>query len=85
MSACRYGVFDEHGYPGDPLYPLFYYETVEDGDGGGDDFRYVLRTSFCTNQELDGHRMYVCAKKKSFRIIVSNYFISPAEHCFPHR
>ena len=81
MSVCRYGVFDEHGYPGDPLYPLFYYETVEDGD----DFRYVLRTSFCTNQELDGHRMYVCAKKKSFRIIVSNYFISPAEHCFPHR
>ncbi len=62
MSVCRYGVFDEHGYPGDPLYPLFYYETVEDGD----DFRYVLRTSFCTNQELDGHRMYVCAKKEEF-------------------
>ncbi len=50
-------MFEEHGYPGDPAYPMFYYETVEtldeDGEAG---VRYLLKPSFCTNEELQGHK-----------------------------
>ena len=53
---ARYGVFEEHGYPGDPFYPLFYYDTVEVEGEEEDDFRYVLKPTFCTDQPLQGHK-----------------------------
>ncbi len=59
LSPLRYGVFEEHGFPGDPAYPMFYYETEEAADDDDDDdggVTYVLKPSFCTNQELRGHK-----------------------------
>ena len=52
-------MFEEHGFPGDPAYPMFYYETEEAADDDDDDdggVTYVLKPSFCTNQELRGHK-----------------------------
>ena len=30
---ARYGVFEEHGYPGDTLYPAFYREQTWTAEG----------------------------------------------------
>jgi hypothetical protein len=52
-AQLRYGVFDEHGYPGDPQFPLFYYEqTYVDGE-----LETKLTENFCTDSPLFGHRM----------------------------
>ena len=49
-SRFRYGVFEEHGYPGDPLYPMFYLKQV-----GNDERPLVeVRPNFCTNTEPEG-------------------------------
>ncbi len=50
-SKFRYGVFEEYGYPGDPVYPLFYPESEYTADG----YVEVPTPNFCTNQDIQGH------------------------------
>ena len=45
-------MYEEHGYPGDPSYPMFYYETEYTENG----YEYVLKPTFCTNVEIQGHK-----------------------------
>ena len=33
VLACRYGVFEEHGYPGDERYPTFYTQQIWTANG----------------------------------------------------
>ena len=47
-SRLRYGVFPEHGYPGDPLYPMFYGALTEFGS--------EAKPNLCTNVEPEGHK-----------------------------
>ena len=49
-SKFRYGVFEEHGYPGDPLYPMFYSEQINTPQGP----RNVIKPSLCTNVNATG-------------------------------
>ena len=51
-AKLRYGVFDEHGYPGDKNYPLFYYK--EEIVNGNTEFN--LKPNFCTNYDIEGRR-----------------------------
>ena len=41
-SKMRYGVFEEHGYPGDPQFPLFYKDAAK------------LLPNFGTSQPIQG-------------------------------
>ncbi len=50
-AKFRYGVFEEYGYPGDELYPLFYQEEIHTGNG----FTTVLKPNFYTDRPLEGH------------------------------
>ena len=52
-SKLRYGVFEEYGYAGDNVYPLFVFKNAA-GEGGEGVTKLV--PNFCTNQELQGHR-----------------------------
>ena len=49
-SKFRYGVFEEHGYPGDPLYPMFYSKQIFTAQGA----RNVVKPNLCTNVEPTG-------------------------------
>ena len=51
-AKLRYGVFEEHGYPGDPLYPMYYFETTLGPDG----LTNELQPNFCTDRPLQGLR-----------------------------
>ena len=44
-SKFRYGVFDEYGYPGDPIYPVFYVNENNQEE---------LLPNFCTIETLNG-------------------------------
>ena len=53
-SKYKYGVFEEHGYPGDPLYPMFYSEqsfTLSETSLTGS----LVKPNFCTNEEVTGY------------------------------
>ena len=49
-SKLRYGVFEEHGYPGDPLYPMFYSKQIFTTNGP----MSVYKPNVCTNIETEG-------------------------------
>ena len=49
-SKFRYGVFEEHGYPGDPLFPMFYKRTIYTADGE----KTEVKPNFCTNEAVEG-------------------------------
>ena len=49
-SKFRYGVFEEFGYPGDPIYPMFYYKTTWTPNGQEN----VLTPNFCTDKIITG-------------------------------
>ena len=53
-SKYKYGVFEEHGYPGDPLYPMFYSKQIFTATGASN----VVKPNFCTNVEPSGIRIY---------------------------
>ena len=40
-ATLRFGVFDEHGYQGDPLYPLFYWDKKTK----------KMKANMCTNTD----------------------------------
>ena len=49
-SRLRYGVFSEHGYPGDPLYPMFYHKQIWTPSGPEN----AVKPNLCTNAEPEG-------------------------------
>ena len=49
-SRFRYGVFSEHGYPGDPLYPMFYNKQSWTAEGLVNE----VKPNLCTNVEPKG-------------------------------
>ena len=49
-AKLRYGVFEEHGYPGDPLYPAFYHQQVWTASGP----QVTVKPALCTNLEVEG-------------------------------
>ena len=49
-SKFRYGVFEEHGYPGDPLYPMFYSKQIFTAQGA----KNIVKPNLCTNIEPTG-------------------------------
>ena len=34
-AKLRWGVFEEHGYPGDPQFPMFFYKVSSHSSHGG--------------------------------------------------
>jgi hypothetical protein len=57
-AKFRYGVFDELGYPGDRLFPAFYFRTAERSIGLTDNATTVhLQPNFCTNTDQIDYRM----------------------------
>ena len=49
-ARLRYGVFEEHGYPGDPRYPAFFYRQTWTVAGQSNS----LQPSLCTNTDPIG-------------------------------
>ena len=43
-------MFEEHGYPGDPIYPMFYSKQIFTAQGS----RNVIKPNLCTNVEPSG-------------------------------
>ena len=54
-SKLRYGVFEEHGYPGDPLYPMFYHKQIWTASGP----EIIVNPNFCTNVKPEGSQQTV--------------------------
>ena len=48
-AKYRYGVFEEHGYPGDEKYPMFYIKNTWTVDGE----KNVLSPNFCLNHDVE--------------------------------
>ena len=53
-AKFRYGVFEEYGYPGDEVYPLFVFKDIWNAEQS--EFVAELVPNFCTNERLQGHR-----------------------------
>ena len=49
-AKLRWGVFEEYGYPGDAMFPMFYMKTTWGASGQVD----VLKPNFCTSTEVEG-------------------------------
>ena len=49
-SKLRYGVYEEHGYLGDPLYPMFYSKQIPTENGPIS----VYKPTICSNVEAEG-------------------------------
>eukprot|EP00094_Tigriopus_californicus_P008604 TCALIF_08293-PA protein Name:"Similar to Clca1 Calcium-activated chloride channel regulator 1 (Mus musculus)" AED:0.14 eAED:0.14 QI:2/0.76/0.62/0.96/0.92/0.92/27/0/1757 len=49
-AKYRYGVFEEHGYPADERFPMYYLKTGHDANGLFNE----LIPNFCTNKPLQG-------------------------------
>jgi len=51
-AKLRWGVFEEHGYPGDSQFPMFFYQTSWGPTGQTN----VLTPNFCVNGQLVGYQ-----------------------------
>ena len=52
FAKLRWGVFEEHGYPGDEKFPMFYLNTIDTPQGQ----KTVAAPNFCVNGELKGYQ-----------------------------
>ena len=50
-AKLRWGVYEEHGYPGDPLFPIFYWRTSYTAGGS----RREVGLNFCINSPIVGY------------------------------
>ncbi|XP_042861518.1 calcium-activated chloride channel regulator 1-like [Penaeus japonicus] len=57
-AKLRWGVFDEIGYPHDPTFPLFYWDTQITVDG----IEEVVIPNYCSNQRLSGELKDIVSK-----------------------
>jgi len=67
-SKYRYGVFEEFGYPGDPLYPMYYYKQSWTATGQTN----VLTPNFCTNIMVEGDQYDLADQDESCSFDESN-------------
>ena len=51
FAKLRWGVFEEHGYPGDDKFPMYYMKAVWSPSGQNT----VVTPNFCINGELRGY------------------------------
>ncbi len=51
FAKLRWGVFEEHGYPGDKKFPMFYLKTEWSMSGQ----KTSVTPNFCVNSELRGY------------------------------
>ena len=51
FSKLRWGVFEEHGYPGDDMFPMFYLKETWGANGQ----ETVVKPNFCVNGDLKGY------------------------------
>ena len=51
FAKLRWGVFEEHGYPGDDKFPMFYQRDQWTAEGQVT----VTRPNFCVNGEIKGY------------------------------
>jgi len=54
-AKLRWGVYEEHGYPGDEQFPLIFYKTIFTADGERQSKTY----NFCTNDMIYGYEQDV--------------------------
>jgi len=54
-AKLRWGVYEEHGYPGDKQFPMFFYKTIYTASGE----RQVLSYNFCANEKIYGYEQDV--------------------------
>jgi len=73
-SKFRYGVFEEHGYPGDPLFPMFYKRTIYTADGE----KTEVKPNFCTNEAVEGTMERMSGESCSFDSLT----LMPEDDCF---
>jgi len=52
-AKYRYGVFEEHGYPGDDRYPMFYYDVEWNENGTVS----TINPNFCSNNDIVDYEM----------------------------
>jgi hypothetical protein len=50
-AKLRWGVYEEHGYPGDPKFPIFYWATSWTVNGP----RREVGLNFCINSPIVGY------------------------------
>merc|ERR1711970_768968 len=50
-AKLRWGVYEEHGYPGDEKFPMFFYKTTWTVNGQSN----VLTPNFCVNSKILGY------------------------------
>ena len=59
-SKLRYGVFEEHGYPGDPLYPMFYSKQIFTANGPMSVYKpNVCTQKVCRNRKIKEEGPYL--------------------------
>ena len=51
FSKLRWGVFEEHGYPGDEMFPMFYLKETWGANGQ----ETVAKPNFCVNGDIKGY------------------------------
>eukprot|EP00095_Tigriopus_kingsejongensis_P007258 maker-scaffold286_size222086-snap-gene-1.22 protein:Tk07258 transcript:maker-scaffold286_size222086-snap-gene-1.22-mRNA-1 annotation:"hypothetical protein DAPPUDRAFT_255495" len=73
-AKFRYGVFEEHGYPGDEQYPMFYLKT-ELSSGG---IVNEVVPNFCVDSDLTGQWM---ASFEGYNCLFNEVSNTPGEEC----
>ena len=62
FSKLRWGVFEEHGYPGDDMFPMFYLKEIWGANGQ----ETVVKPNFCVNGDLKGYEQVT--QFKNFKV-----------------
>ena len=76
FAKLRWGVFEEHGYPGDAKFPMYYMKAVWSPSGQNT----VVTPNFCINGELRGYEQVAGYVLRGVQIIFfswgSNFFFA---------
>jgi hypothetical protein len=59
-AKLRWGVYEEHGYPGDNKFPMFYLKSTWTVDGPQNE----VAINLCTNGNLVGYEQVMSLKKE---------------------
>ena len=51
FAKLRWGVFEEHGYPGDEKFPMFYLKETWTAEGQ----TTLKKPNFCVNDNINGY------------------------------
>lgn len=73
-AKVRWGVYEEHGYPGDPKFPLFFWQTAWTVAGPSRE----VAINFCLNSPLVGYEQV----KTGNPLFVQKVYIPGTKNCF---